>query len=64
VLGFGMGVAASFVERRLIKAMRGGGLKPAPRTAAWQDETGLGEGFNLSRSDESAPSSQEVSEEP
>jgi hypothetical protein len=64
VLGFGMGVAASFVERRLIKAMRGGGLKPAPRTAAGQDETGLGEGFNISRSDESAPSAKEVSEEP
>ncbi len=64
VLRFGMGIAAAFVERRLIKAMRGGGLKPAPRTADGQDEPAVGEGFDISRSAESALPSQEVPEEP
>lgn len=34
VLGFGMSVVAFFIERRLIKAIRKGGVTAAPRTAA------------------------------
>ena len=38
VLGFGMTVVAFFVERRLLKALRAGSVKPAPRTAAAGEE--------------------------
>lgn len=34
VLGFGMSIVAFFIERRLIKAIKKGGVKAAPRTAA------------------------------
>jgi hypothetical protein len=65
VLGFGMGIVASVAERRLIRAMKRGGLKPAPRTAAGHDEAASAEGFQVSRSDESPPSEpEEVPEQP
>jgi hypothetical protein len=38
VLSVGMSVIAAVVERRLLKALRGGGFKAAPRTAAEHDE--------------------------
>jgi hypothetical protein len=38
VLGFGMTMVAYLIERRLIKAIRKGGVKPAPRTAAESGE--------------------------
>lgn len=38
VLGFGMRVVAYFVERRLIKAIKSGGMTAAPRTAAERGE--------------------------
>jgi hypothetical protein len=42
VLGFGMGVVAFFIERRLIKAIKKGGITAAPRTAAESgDEFGV-----------------------
>lgn len=34
LLGMGMGAAAFVIERRLLRAMRSGGVEPAPRTAA------------------------------
>ncbi|HEX2088762.1 MAG TPA: hypothetical protein VHI54_02345 [Actinomycetota bacterium] len=34
VLSVGMGVVAFFIERRLVKAIRSGGVKRAPRTLA------------------------------
>jgi hypothetical protein len=34
VLGFGMSVVAFFIERRLIKAIKKGGVTAAPRIAA------------------------------
>jgi hypothetical protein len=33
VLGYGMSVVAFVIERRLLKALRHGGVKPAPWTA-------------------------------
>jgi hypothetical protein len=33
-----MSLIAIVIERRLLKALKGGGLKPAPRTAAERDE--------------------------
>jgi hypothetical protein len=33
-----MGIVAFFIERRLLKAIRTGGVKPAPRTLAERDE--------------------------
>jgi hypothetical protein len=38
VLSIGMGMIALVIERRLLKALRGGGFKAAPRTAAEHDE--------------------------
>jgi hypothetical protein len=38
VLGFGMSVVAFFIERRLLKALKAGSVKPAPRTAASGEE--------------------------
>ncbi len=38
VLSIGMGVAASVIERRLMKAIRTGGVKPAPRTLSEREE--------------------------
>ena len=38
VLGAGMSLVALIVERRLIKAIKKGGMKPAPRTAAGSNE--------------------------
>jgi hypothetical protein len=38
VLGVGMSVIAFFIERRLIKAIRKGGVSAAPRTAAEREE--------------------------
>lgn len=38
LLSFGMGVVAFFIERRLLKAIKTGGVKPAPRTLAERDE--------------------------
>jgi hypothetical protein len=38
ILGFGMTVVAFFIERRLIKAIRKGGVTAAPRTAAESGE--------------------------
>ena len=38
VLSIGMGVVAFFIERRLLKAIRSGGVKPAPRTLAEREE--------------------------
>ncbi len=45
VLSIGMGVVAFFIERRLLKAIRSGGVKRAPRTLAEREdyETGPGE---------------------
>ncbi len=39
VLGAGMTVVAFFIERRLIKAIKKGGVSAAPRTAAERDES-------------------------
>src|SRR5207253_9742363 len=38
VLGLGMSVVAFFIERRLLKALKAGLVKPAPRTAASGEE--------------------------
>jgi hypothetical protein len=38
VLSIGMSLIAAVVERRLLKALKTGGFKPAPRTAAEHDE--------------------------
>lgn len=38
LLGFGMSAVAFFVERRLIKAIKSGGVTAAPRTAAEREE--------------------------
>jgi hypothetical protein len=38
VLSIGMGLVAFFIERRLLKAIRSGGVKPAPRTLAEREE--------------------------
>jgi len=38
LLGAGMTVVAFFIERRLIKAIKKGGVSAAPRTAAERDE--------------------------
>ena len=38
VLGIGMSIVAFFIERRLIKAIKKGGVSAAPRTAAERDE--------------------------
>jgi hypothetical protein len=38
VLGAGMSMVAFFIERRLIKAIRKGGVSAAPRTAAEREE--------------------------
>jgi hypothetical protein len=38
VLGVGMTMVAYLIERRLIKAIKKGGVKPAPRTAAESEE--------------------------
>lgn len=40
LLSVGMGVVAFFIERRLIKAIRSGGVKAAPRTLAEREEFG------------------------
>jgi hypothetical protein len=44
VLGFGMSVMAFFIERKLLKALRAGSVKPAPRTAAGPEEPDLAAG--------------------
>jgi hypothetical protein len=41
VLGTGMSIVAFFIERRLIKAIKRGGVSVAPRTAAEREEAGL-----------------------
>ncbi len=38
VLGAGMSVVAFVIERRLLRAIKTGGMKPAPRTAAEEGE--------------------------
>ena len=38
VLSIGMSLIAMVIERRLLKALKTGGFKPAPRTAAEHDE--------------------------
>ncbi len=38
VLSIGMGLVAFFIERRLLKAIRSGGVKPAPRTLAERED--------------------------
>jgi hypothetical protein len=38
VLSIGMRIVAFFIERRLMKAIRSGGVKPAPRTLAEREE--------------------------
>jgi hypothetical protein len=38
VLSIGMSIIAAVIERRLLKALKTGGFKPAPRTAAERDE--------------------------
>ena len=38
VLSIGMGVVAFFIERRLLKAIRSGGVKPAPRTLGERED--------------------------
>jgi hypothetical protein len=38
VLSIGMSAMAAVIERRLLKALKAGGMKPAPRTAAEHDE--------------------------
>lgn len=43
MLSIGMTAVAFVVERRLLKAMRTGGVKPAPRTAA--EGESLGEAY-------------------
>ena len=63
VLRLAMGIAASFAERRLVKAMRRGGLRPAPRTAAGHDELAT-EGFHITRDETSATSAEEIPEQP
>jgi hypothetical protein len=40
VLSIGMGLVAFFIERRLLKAIRSGGVRPAPRTLAEREEYG------------------------
>jgi hypothetical protein len=40
LLSIGMGLVAFFIERRLLKAIRSGGVKPAPRTLAEREEYG------------------------
>jgi hypothetical protein len=44
VLGFGMTIVAFFVERKLLKALRAGSVKPAPRTAAAGEEPAIAPG--------------------
>ena len=41
ILGFGMSVVAFIIERRLLKALKTGSVKPAARTAAGADEPGI-----------------------
>ena len=38
LLSVGMRVVAFFIERRLLKAIRTGGVKPAPRTLAERED--------------------------
>jgi hypothetical protein len=38
VLSIGMSIIAAVIERRLLKALKAGGMKAAPRTAAERDE--------------------------
>jgi hypothetical protein len=38
ILGFGMTIVAFYIERRLLKALKAGSVKPAPRTAAGTDD--------------------------
>lgn len=38
LLSFGMAIVASFIERRLLKALKSGGVKPAPRTLAERED--------------------------
>jgi hypothetical protein len=55
-----MGIVASFAERRLTKAMKTGGLRPAPRTAAEQDQGNLDDRFHFAPAPESPPPPEEV----
>jgi hypothetical protein len=41
VLGFGMTIVAFYIERRLLKALKAGSVKPAPRRAAAGEESEL-----------------------
>jgi len=50
ILGFGMGVVAFFIERRLIKALKKGSMEPAPRTAAEMDPDATGREGQLTTS--------------
>jgi hypothetical protein len=45
VLGVGMTMAAFFIERRLLKALKRGSVEPAPRTAGAGDESEPGQGL-------------------
>lgn len=60
VLSIGMGLVAFFIERRLLKAIRTGGVKPAPRTLAeredYAEETAPGEPHEGSLSSAYPPS--------
>jgi hypothetical protein len=63
VLGFGMGVVAWFIERRLIKAIQKGGVTAAPRTAAEREEE-LGVPLTQVREGELTTSPQQVGDQP
>jgi hypothetical protein len=64
ILSIGMSLIAMVIERRLLKALRTGGFKPAPRTAAEHDEY-LGEPApEEARAGELTASRQEVVDQP
>jgi hypothetical protein len=55
-----MSVVAYFIERRLIKAIKKGGVTAAPRTAAEREEADLGVPQSGVREGELATSPQQV----
>ncbi|HJP65814.1 MAG TPA: hypothetical protein VKA30_05855 [Actinomycetota bacterium] len=62
VLSAGMSAVAFIVERRLLKAIKTGGVKPAPRTAA--EGEALGESFGVDPVAGLTTAPEEVPEEP
>jgi hypothetical protein len=63
VLGVGLSVVAYFIERRLIKAIKKGGVTAAPRTAAEREEE-LGVPLTQVREGELTTSPQQVGDQP